>query len=124
MRISDWSSDVCSSDLLLLRRVQVQLLVEDDLADDLADLAGEVVARQLGGGGDVEALHDQRMHARLGGGHNAGMGGDRALGLAYRRRHAPRPRRPQLRRLPHRLAPAGLPGASITNSVVERGAYA
>src|SRR3546814_18654135 len=88
MRISDWSSDVCSSDLvvehdvddrLLLRRVQVQLLVEDDLADDLADLAGEVVARQLGGGGDVEALHDQRMPARLGGGPHAAVGGDRDL---------------------------------------------
>src|SRR3546814_19357217 len=46
MRISDWSSDVCSSDLLLNRIVGARAEVEiDQLASALAQAAADIVAR-------------------------------------------------------------------------------
>src|SRR3546814_16110293 len=72
MRISDWSSDVCSSDLRAVaddgcgqRRALAAILLIDVLHDLLAALVLEVdvdVGRLLALGGD-EAL-EQQVHAR------------------------------------------------------------
>src|SRR3546814_2602028 len=79
MRISDWSSDVCSSDLLALTCQEVYLLVDD--AEQLTGAAVETLLRLAAGtpeamphvflfgesalGGRLEALSDgeERYHA-------------------------------------------------------------
>src|SRR3546814_3419608 len=86
MRISDWSSDVCSSDLcvgwrhvedrqdrdVLLRRVE--RVAVDDVAAQLAAV-GNRVAHRVG----VEAQRFERLVAQAGGveGHARGAGGQR-----------------------------------------------
>src|SRR3546814_17809476 len=57
MRISDWSSDVCSSDLVGLVAVEEVLGVEHDLG-----LAGRRMGDGLGDHGDVLAVRNLQRH--------------------------------------------------------------
>ena len=50
----------------LLEQVEVNLLLAQDLGDDLTEPADQLAARQLGGLGDVDALHEHRLDAFLG----------------------------------------------------------
>src|SRR3546814_3858754 len=58
MRISDWSSDVCSSDLLA--HAQIPIAVRDDdghfLGEASQQVAGNVHAGRAGAEGDVEMM--------------------------------------------------------------------
>src|SRR3546814_15196194 len=58
MRISDWSSDVCSSDLVGRRAVVEVLTVEA-----VGQLVGDRLADQLGAGSE-QRLHRRRMTRR------------------------------------------------------------
>src|SRR3546814_4348677 len=53
MRISDWSSDVCSSDLLDQRRAQV--LVESLIVEVSTDKAAEFGIQWMAGGNDLSS---------------------------------------------------------------------
>src|SRR3546814_3499400 len=82
MRISDWSSDVCSSDLLAAAAVAVQAVARS-LAR--ARRAGAVAAGDLRAGGAV--LHDERRQARHvhpAGAADAGAGGGAVPGRIAR----------------------------------------
>src|SRR3546814_19175817 len=69
MRISDWSSDVCSSDLLLLAerevaRDQVAFLIEPDKVEQglgLVLLLGRVAPEQVGKGRVAVRHRDQHV---------------------------------------------------------------
>src|SRR3546814_20800443 len=66
MRISDWSSDVCSSDLLGQRlQVRQVLVVPDAVLDEGPHLGGGMDLRLLGGDHGPAAL---RLHPAHGGG--------------------------------------------------------
>src|SRR3546814_13761745 len=72
MRISDWSSDVCSSDLILkldAQRPNVLRMVEDRLHHRIADLRIEIRhggehAGERGGAGFLVDARDLRSEAR------------------------------------------------------------
>src|SRR3546814_6827388 len=75
MRISDWSSDVCSSDLELvvdLRAEFLRQLIADagtgksEFDDDLRGIANDLGGRDRAGGD--EAATDQRMNVSVEGG--------------------------------------------------------
>src|SRR3546814_1474764 len=72
MRISDWSSDVCSSDLVCAALQLAVLLLEGDAADQQRDVELVVLAILLEILGDLRGkfarrLEDQRArHARAG----------------------------------------------------------
>src|SRR3546814_11602040 len=63
MRISDWSSDVCSSDLVLVGQLADILGL-----DNLDDIVGGALFAQRGGKGAADAGNDDRIIARLVGG--------------------------------------------------------
>src|SRR3546814_20617976 len=114
MRISDWSSDVCSSDLRLLRphnfpagtpgrgsgvfetrrgkKVLVlnvmRALCMEDLDDPFACIAAELARHRLGATGDAAALdfHPEANSAKLAAGHSAAA---RAPPLAWSLPHRP-----------------------------------
>ena len=72
------SSTSVDGQLLLLARGHRELLLGDDLADQLGDLALQLLARQLGGGARVDALEQAHLDApehRLGGGGALLVGG-------------------------------------------------
>src|SRR3546814_7128959 len=72
MRISDWSSDVCSSDLFRHRRVDFRLGVE--AADGEPDRAARPRLREAQGREDVGRLHRRRGAGRAGGDREARHG--------------------------------------------------
>src|SRR3546814_77986 len=57
MRISDWSSDVCSSDLLLEPMMKVEVVTPDEY---MGDIIGDLSSRR----GNVTSM-DQRGNARV-----------------------------------------------------------
>src|SRR3546814_2553997 len=69
MRISDWSSDVCSSDLDAIARVARESGVDGLIATNTTitrpDLAGEALARETGGlsGAPLAALAERTLTA-------------------------------------------------------------
>src|SRR3546814_11109786 len=76
MRISDWSSDVCSSDLLrLLLAVQRLVLSDQQLAHHLADLAAELGRRHLVDDREVDHVEKLLMQRYL----QLGVAGEFAL---------------------------------------------
>ena len=50
----------------LLGKVQPQMFLEQDFADDLRDLMRQLGARHRGRGGDVDALQQNRLHTGFG----------------------------------------------------------
>src|SRR3546814_13715474 len=83
MRISDWSSDVCSSDLVI-----VEILFDDRgvrrgegdrLRPDLRRYVGKLLPRPAGGKGDLADVLNQRLPAIIDG------DGQFALRIAPRR---------------------------------------
>src|SRR3546814_6515000 len=61
MRISDWSSDVCSSDL-----VDVQVRQDQLFLDELPDDAGHLVAVELDNRIlDLDLVHSDPLHERV-----------------------------------------------------------
>src|SRR3546814_3376867 len=72
MRISDWSSDVCSSDLVLVGQLADILGL-----DNLDDIVGGALFAQRGGKGAADAGNDDRIIARLVGGRVLRKGGRR-----------------------------------------------
>src|SRR3546814_19644976 len=73
MRISDWSSDVCSSDLIIEREDMVRRTREDTgpyLAAKMTELSAHPMvgeARSLGLIGAVEIVSEKGTNARFGG---------------------------------------------------------
>src|SRR3546814_11078597 len=67
MRISDWSSDVCSSDLLGLSRVRSleELIVTADLFERIGAIHGSGVAFVAMSGGMREIITDQADVERI-----------------------------------------------------------
>src|SRR3546814_15953379 len=65
MRISDWSSDVCSSDLIpfVVGAVELQLGVDLGIALDLVDVAVKDAAIAVAGIGKVEARDERHVAA-------------------------------------------------------------
>src|SRR3546814_11750251 len=80
MRISDWSSDVCSSDLFRHRRVDFRLGVE--AADGEPDRAARPRLREAQGREAVGRRHRRRGAGRAGGDREARHG---QIGRATRR---------------------------------------
>ena len=69
-------------DRRLLGAVEAQLLLVEDLRDDVAELMGQVLARQLGRGRNVQPVHDQGLDRLLGLGDRLGV--RRRLILGFR----------------------------------------
>src|SRR3546814_5878643 len=63
MRISDWSSDVCSSDLLLRQRLIFRVLMLVAIADD-HHIGGAVVVEDIVENLDIAVRHHQHAGAR------------------------------------------------------------
>src|SRR3546814_13576313 len=56
MRISDWSSDVCSSDLIDMSIAVAVHAIADDIGREKLGLADFAMRRTLGGGAEIASL--------------------------------------------------------------------
>src|SRR3546814_1040044 len=65
MRISDWSSDVCSSDLADLRVAQFDPVVRAVVADDAGDGAEHRTGGLVGAGLAAQVVGDDLLHLRV-----------------------------------------------------------
>src|SRR3546814_3441534 len=75
MRISDWSSDVCSSDLLDTRRGSVLSEADRELTDEIEALEQEIVERKTEIAEQNTAVEDLvRKAAKLEGQHDTAKG--------------------------------------------------
>src|SRR3546814_9210673 len=63
MRISDWSSDVCSSDLLLRQRLIFRVLMLVAIADD-HHIGGAVIVEDIVENLDIAVRHHEHPGAR------------------------------------------------------------